>query len=237
MVRRRGKRRLTDLAALGTAVESIIEHYRVPGLLELDYTHTTHTRTLRRYAQRPTRELTEQTPTVQVQVNEAALQAYLRPLGWRVYATNAPAAQWSLTECVLSYRHEFLIEHDFSRLKGAPLALTPTYLQRADHLKGLLRLLTLGLRVLTLLEFVVRRRLAAEHTTLAGLAAGNPKRTTAHPSTEQLLEAFKDITLTMIREGVQVRRYLTPLSPLQQRLLDLLGLAPTLYANLIFDST
>ncbi len=88
--------------------------------------------------------------------------------------------------------------------------------------------MTIGLRVLTWLEFVVRRRWATAHTTLAGLAVGNPKRTTARPSAEHLLEAFQDITLTIIQDGAQVRRQLTPLSPLQQRVLDLLGLSPTL---------
>ena len=142
-----------------------------------------------------------------------------------------------LTACVRSYRQEYLIEHDFSRLKGQPLSLTPTYLQRADHLKGLIRLLTIGLRVLTVLEFVVHRRLATEHTPLAGLAAANPKRTTVRPSAEQLLAAFKDITLTIIHDGAHRRRHLTPLSARQPRILDLLGFSLNLYANLTFDSS
>jgi hypothetical protein len=58
----------------------------------------------------------------------------------------------------------------------------------------------------------VRRRLAAEQTTVTGLYAGNPKRTTARPTTERLLEAFKDITLTLIQEPHQTRYHLTPLS-------------------------
>jgi len=79
--------------------------------------------------------------------------------------------------------------------------------------------LTLGVRVLTLLEFVVRRRLAAEQAKLAGLYAGNPMRATARPTAERLLEAFRDITLTIVQEPHQTRQHLTPLSALQQRLL------------------
>jgi hypothetical protein len=55
------------------------------------------------------------------------------------------------------------------------------------------------LRVLTLVEFVGRRQLAAEGTKLAGLYAGNPRRETDRPTAERLLEAFQDITLSIIQ--------------------------------------
>ena len=57
----------------------------------------------------------------------------------------------------------------FGRLTGQPLSLAPMYWERADHATGLICLLTMRLRVLTRLEFVVRRRQAAAHQALAGL--------------------------------------------------------------------
>jgi transposase len=51
--------------------------------------------------------------------------------------------------------------------------LTPMYLEREDHATGLIRLLSIGLRVLTRLEFGVRQRLATAKTPLAGLYVGN----------------------------------------------------------------
>jgi len=100
------------------------------------------------------------------------------------------------------------------RLKGRPLSLTPMYVQRDDHATGLIRLLSIALRVLTLLEFVGRRQLAAEGSQLAGLYAGNAKRETARPTAERLLEAFRDITLTILEGPQQMYRHLPPLSPL-----------------------
>jgi len=141
-----------------------------------------------------------------------AVAAAVRQLGWRVYATTQPSAQLSLKEAVLAYRNEYLVERAMGRLKGRPLSLTPMSLERDDHATGLIRLLSLGVRVLTLLEFGVRRRLATANTTLAGLYVGNPKRATAHPTAERLLEAFQGLTLTVIREGRRRRRHLTPLS-------------------------
>ena len=109
------------------------------------------------------------------------------------------------------------------RRKGRPLSLTPMYVQRDDQATGLLRLVSIVLRVLTLLECVGRRQLAAEGTKWAGLSAGNPRRETARPTAERLLEAFEDITLTIVKGPRQTDRYVTALRPLQQRMLGILG--------------
>jgi transposase len=106
------------------------------------------------------------------------------------------------------------------------------YVQRDDHATGLIRLLSIALRVLTLLEFVGRRQLAAEETKLAGLYAGNPRRETARPTAERLLEAFRDITLTIMEGLQQTERHLTALSLLQQRILEILGFSSELYTRL-----
>jgi transposase len=165
----------------------------------------------------------EQVLEVNVQDNEIAIEAEKRCLGWRVYATNAPAEKLSSHAAVLAYRDEYIIERGFGRLKGKPLSLTPMYLQRDDHATGLIRLLTIGLRVLTFFEFVVRSQLAEQDATIAGLYAGNPKRSTARPTTEALLEAFSYIDLIGIKGVDGISYQLTPLTALQQRILELLG--------------
>ena len=136
-----------------------------------------------------------------------------------VYGTTQPSEELSLQEAVLAYRNEYLVERAMGRLKGRPLSLTPMYLERDDHATGLIRLLSIGVRVLTLLEFVIRRRLAAARTGLAGLYTGNPKRATARPTSERVLERFEGLTLTIIREGRRRRYHLTPLSRVQRRIL------------------
>lgn len=88
---------------------------------------------------------------LQLSRNEAALEAKSQTLGWRLYGLNAPAVQFSLAQAFLAYRGAPNIERDFSRLKGRPLGLRPVYLHREDHLKDLVRLLSLALRLLTLL--------------------------------------------------------------------------------------
>lgn len=148
-------------------------------------------------------------------VDTEAVAAAVRRVGWRVYGTNQPAERLSVEQAILADRSEYSAE----RGVGRPLSLTPMSVQRDDHATGLIRLVSIGLRVLTLLEFVVRRRLAAEQVQLAGLCAGNPTRATARLTAEGLLEAFREIPLTIIQEPHQTRWHLTPLAALQQRLL------------------
>jgi transposase len=234
--RRRGKPRFAEQLALQAAVETILRQYRVQGLLAVRYTERVQERQRRRYGSRPATVRVARAVRVTAVLDRRAVAAAIGRLGWRVYATNTPADQLSLSQAGLAYRNEYLIEQDMGRLKGQPLALTPMYLERDDHATGLIRLLSVGLRVLTLLEFVVRRRLATEQTALAGLYAGNPKRATAHPTAERLLEAFQELTLTIIREGRWRRYHLTPLSRVQHRLLTLLDFPLEIYTRLWVDS-
>ena len=231
-LRGRGRKRFEDIATLRQAVNAIVQRHRVEDFLWLRYDHHTTTHQVRAYQDRPADEKQEDQATVEVRVDEEALESAVRRLGWRVYSTNQPAEQLSLEQAVLAYRSEYLVERSLGRLKGRPLSLTPMYVQRDDHATGLIRLLSIALRVLTLVEFVVRRQLAAEKATLAGLYAGNAKRETARPTAERLLEAFQEVTL-MVIEGVhQVYRYLTALSPLQERILELLGFSSRVYTRL-----
>lgn len=123
---------------------------------------------------------------------------------------------------MLAYRDEYLVERGFGRFKGYSLSLTPMYLADDARATGLIRLLSVGLRVLTLLEGVVRRRLQESGEQLTGLYAGNPKRAAARFTVESLLRAFKGVALSFVTLADQTYRHVTPLSALQRKILTLL---------------
>ena len=100
--------------------------------------------------------------------------------------------------CLLAYRNEYIIERNFSRLKGQPLSLKLTYLTQEDHTIGLIRLLSVALRVICLLEFTARKKLKIQNQQLSGIYAGNSKRSSTQPTAEMLLRAFKDIKFSII---------------------------------------
>jgi len=71
--------------------------------------------------------------------------------------------------------------------------------------------------------------------TLVGWHREHPRKATATPTAERLLQAFVPITLTQVQLPEQVVRHVTPLTPLQQQILALLGFPADLYASLVRD--
>jgi hypothetical protein len=74
-----------------------------------------------------------------------------------------------------------------------------------------------------------------DHVT--GLSAGQPGRGTRRPTAERVLEAFRNVTLTVVDVPPQIIHHLTPLTSLQQRLLALTGLEDTCYLRLAEHSS
>jgi transposase len=228
----RGKKPWSDLDSFIKAVERIISKHRVQSLFQLTFQEQVERIAQRQYRDRAARVIEKRKFQVDFVLDLSAVEQQIQVLGWRVYATNHPQSELSLADAVIAYRQEYLIERGFGRLKGELLALRPMFLQREDHIKGLIRLLTIGLRLLTLVEFQVRRALAQEQSQIAGVYAGNPKRSTAQPTAERLLASFKEITLVLIEARGEVCADLTVLNPLQQRILQLMNFPMEIYTCL-----
>jgi transposase len=165
-------------------------------------------------------------------VNLAAWRARVARLGWLVYLSNTTSDQYSAMQLVEHYRHQPIQEAGFARLKSRNLHIRPVYLRDEQRLSGLLWLLCLALRVLTLVEYRVRTALSQQQTVLVGLNPASPRQATTRPTTERLIGAFGNITLTCLDSGGGNFRHIPSLSPLQQQIVGLLGLPPDLYERL-----
>jgi transposase len=225
----------SDRADLERRAQAIVARYRVTDYLSLSFRErvTRHTRYVGRGRPGPNRRqetIETRVWLVRAHRRPTAIAESDRLAGWRVYVTNVPAQRLSLTEAVNCYRQEWQPEHGFHRLKGGLLAIMPLFLRDENRIRGLLVLLGIALRVLTLTEFVVRRDLAATGETLKGLYPGNPNRTTAQPTAERLLNAFDNLTLYRHETDTEVWYEVTPLSSLQRRILQALGIPETIYA-------
>jgi transposase len=234
----RGKRQYSEFEPLQAEVEKILKKHGVADLLHVAYHKHLEERHIRGYKNRPARTQTSVRYQLVVTRKEAAIETAQRTLGWRLFVTNAPKERLSLAEAVRTYRGNVpTIERLFSRLKGQPLGLRPMYVHREDHIKGLVRLLSLALRILTLIEFVAQRSLQAEQDSLQGLYPGNPTRATDRPTAERLLQAFKGIDLAIVEVPDQSIRHVTPLTDLQNRILFLLRFPASIYSDLAQRST
>ena len=132
----------------------------------------------------------------------------------------------TIKQAVLYYREQWQPEMGFHRFKRGELPALPIYFQDETRIRGLMFLLTIALRVFTLIEFVVRRQLEQQQVSLAGLYDGNPTRHTRRPTAEKLLAAFVGITLYCHRDGSYE---ISPLSSLQQQILSLMRIESSLY--------
>ena len=119
------------------------------------------------------------------------------------------------------------------RLKSR-VHIAPLFVKLNEQIEGLTSLLTLGVRVLTVTEFVLRRSLETEQASLPGLHPENKHKVTDKPTAERILKAFADVSLTIIKHatGEEILRRLTPLSGVQEDILQRLGLGTALYRQL-----
>jgi transposase len=233
-----GKRQIKDEETLVARAEAILEKHEVTGLLTYHSTRESKQEEKlvgsgRNGPNRP-RQVVEHVryQITQVQRNAVAIAQHVATLGWRAYGTNAPSTRLSFENAILEYRNEFRIERVFGRFKGDQLAIAPLFVKRDDQVVGLTRLLSLAVRVLTLMEFVVRRALAEQQRVLAGLYLDSSRKTTAKPTAERLLRVFLHIKLVTLSLPDKVVSQVTNFSPVHQEIIDLLGLPPDLYTSL-----
>jgi transposase len=217
----RGKRQIRTLSDLQDMAHAILKTHRVEGLLEYSYEYQPQTKSRKARYQ-----------IAEVTLNQEAFKQSQQTFGWRVYVTNAPPERLSFERAVLTFRDAWIQESGFSRFKGKSLGASPLFVQRDDQSQGLMHLLSLGLRILTLIEFVVQRRLKEEGEELLGLFPGNPKQATARPTTERILTAFKSLSFTIFSVRGEEYGHVSPLNPLQQKILQLLGLPSDIYSSL-----
>jgi transposase len=237
--RGRGKRQITDEATLVEAIDTVLTDHRVHGLLSIAWEKQREQKT--RYVGRgrgATSREKRVLETVRYHITCIARQAdpiaaLTQRFGWKAFVTNAVSTQLSLQDAVLCYRNEYRVERIFNRLKSR-VHIAPLFVKRNEQIEGLTYLLTLGVRVLTVMEFVLRRSLEQEQATLPGLHPENKQKMADKPTAERLLKAFAEVSLTIIKyaAGEEILRRLTPLSNVQEAILQRLGLGTNLYRQL-----
>jgi transposase len=228
-LRGRGRKCL-DKSEMTAKVNAILKHHNVVDLLAVETISESTTTQKRAYGKRAAQEVTQTTVTVKTSRNTTAYENAVRNFGWRVFVCND--LELNLTEAVLAYRDQYIIERGFGRLRGKTLGITPLFLSSTTRIKGLIRLLSIALRVLCLVEFTVRKALHEEGSKLDNIYKGNPKRATARPTTEMMLSVFRGIYLNVLEANDVSVCCVTPLSGVQIRILTLLGFPLSIYRGI-----
>lgn len=219
------------------ALQEIVDRRAVGGYLSVKATWDTEREEKWVGAGRPgpnrkKRVLEHTRARVTVRRREAAIAEFEAQAGWRAYGTNTPAKRMSLQDAVEKYAGQWQPERGFHRLKGGLLRVAPIFLRTERHIRGLMMIVSMVLRLLTLAEFVTRRNLAAAKAELSGLYDGLPRKATSRPTAERLLKQFEGVTLITMRVGEQVHRQLQGFTAQHREILKHMGLPAGIYTAL-----
>jgi transposase len=236
----RGKRVIREAEALQTQITEILDRYQVGDLLAVQWEvlEERNVRYIGRGRGGPQREQREEVDRrcriTAVEHDTAAIAAVEQGFGWQLQITNAPTERLDLAQATAAYREGWHIEHSFHKVKDHPIGLSPLFVWQEGQVVGMTRLLTLALRLLTLIETQVARGLLEADTSLTRLYEGQPKRATQQPTAARLLKAVSraEITLTEAHMAEHTEWYLTPLPPWLPQVMRYLKLPPDLYEGL-----
>ena len=183
-----GKKQCREEPALRAAVSAIPERCDVTGLLTVSWQRqedqaTKYVGPGRGSAKRQSaRRVRVRYQITEVRREATAIEARRQRLGWRVQVTNSRKQRLSLLASVLSYRSGWSLERDFHLLKDNPLGIRPSFVKSDVQIGGLVRLMTLALRMLSVVEMQGRQGVAATGHKAKGYCSGQPGRQTDSPS-------------------------------------------------------
>ena len=135
-----------------------------------------------------------------------------------------------------AYKRQPLIEKRFSQFK-TDFAVAPVYLKNVARIQGLLAVYFLVLLVQTLLERELRRAMARSN--VPALPLYPEGRACTRPTTQKIVELFEPIQRHAVlsatggssEEDQEPLILITTLTPLQRKIVQLLGLKPADYGN------
>jgi len=135
-----------------------------------------------------------------------------------------------------AYKRQPLIEKRFSQFK-TDFAVAPVYLKNVARIQGLLAVYFLVLLLQTLLERELRRAMA--HSNVPSLPLYPEGRACTRPTTQKIIELFEPIQRHAVLretdsgsgEDQEPLILITTLSPVQRKIVQLLGLKPADYGN------
>ena len=157
-------------------------------------------------------------PTLTWWFDQAAIDAEAATDGWYALLTNLDASI-TAAEVLLRYKAQEAVERRYGNLKG-PLAVAPIFLNSNRRIAALITVISLALLVFCLIEREARRNLAPQ-AKLDGLYNRQPAR----PTGRLILTALAGMQL-IPATSISPAQIPRP-SPVQARLLELLGVDPT----------
>ena len=159
-------------------------------------------------------------PTITWQRDHDAIARAACTDGIYALATNLPG-KLTASKLLHLYKHQEVVERRHRDLKQT-LKVRPIFLHNDDRIYALISIIGIALLIFGLLETQIRNALHADHQQPDKRLPLLPENRLAKPTGANILSAFQGLDLTYTPRGIE----LDPLTPTQQRILDLLGIQP-----------
>jgi transposase len=222
--------RYQERAKVVAAVETILESRGAGGWI----TTTIEERVEEKYHQEGRGRPSEKTRYIKevntrfelrCEIDHAALAA--EQLGDGVFPLITNDRALTERELLLAYKGQPVIEKRFAQLK-TDFAVAPVYLKEVSRIQALLCMYFFVLLVESLLERELRQ--AMVRTKVESLRLYPEGRGCRYPTVRRLLEVFEDVQRHQLKVGAgPTVMFTTKLSPLQKKILRLLGLPQSAY--------
>ena len=159
-------------------------------------------------------------PTLAWRFDQEPIDAEAATDGWYALLTNLQPGHADAAQVLLLYKGQEAVERRYSAFKG-PLAVAALYLKNNRRIAALITVICLALLIFCLVERQVRQALTEQgQTKVEGLYARRP----AIPTGRLIFDALA--TMKIIPGMGQSPPVIPQPTPLQLRLLDLLGIDP-----------
>jgi len=231
--------RFRDRGKVDQAVEELLSKYDVASFVRVNITEVEEVSYRQAQRGRPAkntryRKVSRYRYHLTWEVDAAALEIAERQDGIFPLLTND--RQLSAEEVLRAYKRQPVIEKRFSQLK-TDFALNPMHLKDIARIQGMLAAYFFVLVIQTLLERELRQAMAREG--LESLPLYPEGRPCTRPTAQRVIEIFEPIqrhvlTATQSDEPElehDARVMVTELTPVQRRIVELLGLSPDIYGR------
>jgi transposase len=159
-------------------------------------------------------------PTLTWQRNHDAIAHAARSDGIYALATNTPG-RLTAGQVLRLYKDQEVVERRHRDLKQT-LKVRPIFLHNDDRIYALLSIVGIALLIFGLIETSLRQALEHDPRHEHKLLPLLPEGRLAKPTGANILAAFQGLDLTYTHQGIE----LDPLTPTQQRILELLQIQP-----------
>jgi len=159
-------------------------------------------------------------PTITWERNQQAIAQAARTDGIYALATNVPG-RLTAAKLLRLYKAQEVVERRHRDFKQT-LKVRPIFLHNDDRIYALISIVGIALLIFGLIETGVRQALAIDQPQQNTPLALLPEGRLAKPTGANIISAFQGLDLTYTHHGIE----LDPLTPTQQRILELLKIQP-----------